>query len=52
MPSSEDYRRYAAECLKVARSATDERTRAIFSQMAQVWFRLAAEKANSSNEKD
>lgn len=52
MTSSQDYRRYAEECLKIARSATDERTRAMFSQMAQVWFRLAEEKANSSNKKD
>jgi hypothetical protein len=34
----------------MARPAKDERTRAILSQMAQVWFRLAEEKANSSNE--
>jgi hypothetical protein len=52
MTGSKDYRRYAEECLKIARSVTHERTRAIFSQMAQVWFRLAEEKANSSNEKD
>jgi hypothetical protein len=39
-----DCRRYAEECLKIARSATDERTRAIFSRMAPVWFRLAEEK--------
>ena len=38
-----DCRRYAEECLKIARSATDERTRTIFSQMAPVWFRLAEE---------
>jgi PAS domain S-box-containing protein len=38
-----DHRRYAEECLKIAHSATDERTRAIFSQMAPVWFRLAEE---------
>ena len=41
---------YAKECLKIAHSATDERTRAIFSQMAQVWFRLAEEKTKSNNE--
>ena len=45
-----DCRRYAEECLKIARSAADERTRAIFSQMAPVWFRLAEERAKSSNE--
>ncbi len=52
MTSSEDYRRYAQACLEMVRTAKDKRTRAIFSQMAQVWFRLAEEKANSSNEKD
>jgi two-component sensor histidine kinase len=45
-----EQKRYVEECLKIARSGTDERTRAIFSQMAQVWSRLAEEKAKSSNE--
>jgi len=47
---SAEQKRYVEECLKIARSGTDERTRAIFSQMAQVWSRLAEEKAKSSNE--
>jgi PAS domain S-box-containing protein len=41
---------YAEECLKIARSATDERTRAVFSQMAKVWFGLAEEKTKSGSE--
>jgi hypothetical protein len=41
---------YAEECLKIARSATDERTRNIFKQMAQVLFGLAEEKAKSGSE--
>jgi two-component sensor histidine kinase len=45
-----EQKRYAEECLRIARSGTDERTRTIFSQMAEVWFRLAEGKAKSNNE--
>ena len=38
------YRRYAQACLEMAEAVSDERTRAAFIQMAQVWFRLAQEK--------
>jgi hypothetical protein len=44
--TSSDYRRYAHACLKLADAAVDERARAAFIQMAQVWFRLAEEKAS------
>ena len=47
MTSPVEYRRFAKECLEMARSTNDEQTRAIFSQMAHVWFRLAEEKAHS-----
>lgn len=40
---SEQYRRYALECLEIARSTHDERTQASLLQMAQVWLRLAQE---------
>ena len=50
MTGSEQYRRFAQECLELARSATDDRTRAILSQMAQVWFRLAGEKESSGTD--
>jgi hypothetical protein len=39
-----DYRRYAQACLEMADTTDDEHTRAVFVQMAQVWFRLAEEK--------
>jgi hypothetical protein len=39
------YRRYAQACLEIADTIVDEATRATFIQMAQVWFRLAEEKA-------
>ncbi len=48
MTSSEKYRRFAQECLQMARATKDDRARAILSQMAQVWFRLAQEKASNS----
>jgi hypothetical protein len=48
----EQYRRFAQECLELAASATDDRTRAILSQMAQVWFRLAAEKESSDGKSE
>jgi hypothetical protein len=41
MSKSDKYRRFAEECMDMARAATDERTRAVLIQMAQVWFRLA-----------
>jgi hypothetical protein len=50
MTSSGKYRRFAQECLEMARSAKDEQTRAILSMMAQVWFRLAGEKVSSGTD--
>jgi hypothetical protein len=41
---SEEYRRFAQECLEMARVTDDERARATLIQMAQVWFRLAEER--------
>jgi hypothetical protein len=37
---SDDYCRFATDCLKMARTAEDEQNRAIFLQMARVWFTL------------
>jgi hypothetical protein len=41
MSRSDDYRRFAAECMKIASVAEDERQRAIFIQMARAWLALA-----------
>jgi hypothetical protein len=41
MSRSDDYRRFAAECMKIACTADDEQRRAIFVQMARAWFALA-----------
>ena len=41
MSRSDEYRRFAAECLKMAQTAEEEQNRATFLQMARVWFALA-----------
>ena len=41
MDRSEQYRRFAQECLDMARISESEQTRGVLLQMAQVWFRLA-----------
>ena len=41
MGKSDEYRRYARECLEMASAISDARARASLLQMAQVWFRLA-----------
>jgi hypothetical protein len=40
MIRSDEYCRFTAECLKMARTAEDEQNRVIFLQMARVWFAL------------
>jgi hypothetical protein len=35
------YRRFAAECLKIANATEDEQHRAAFLQMARTWLALA-----------
>jgi hypothetical protein len=41
MGRSDDYRRYAKECLDMANAVQDAKSRASLVQMAQVWLRLA-----------
>jgi hypothetical protein len=43
MGRSQEYRLFAARCLEIARATTDEQTKAVMLQMAQVWSRLADE---------
>jgi hypothetical protein len=49
MGKSDDYRRFAKECLELAKIAENETSRAVFLQMAQVWFRLAEERPPSKD---
>jgi hypothetical protein len=51
VPKSDQYRRYAQACLLLARNAEDERARASLLHMAQVWFRLAEERVNETDER-
>ena len=51
MPRSDQYRRFAQECLLLARNAEDERTRASLLHMAQVWFRLAEKRVSEVDER-
>jgi hypothetical protein len=41
MSRSNEYRRFAAKCVKIARACEDEQRQAIFLKMAQVWLDLA-----------
>jgi hypothetical protein len=43
---SDQYRRFARECLEMARTSESEQTRVVLIQMAQVWFRLAEARAS------
>jgi hypothetical protein len=48
MGKSDEYRRYADECLELASTFQFPETRAVLLQMAQVWFRLADREEASS----
>ena len=52
MRRPDEYRRFAAECLKMASDSENGRTRAIFLQMAQVWLRLADEKVEARSSRE
>ena len=43
MGRSDEYRRYAAECLEMASALHDPKARATLLHMAQVWLRLAGQ---------
>ena len=48
MRRSEEYRRYAAECLELASALQEPEARALMRHMAQVWVRLAQAAENRS----
>jgi hypothetical protein len=50
MNRPDEYCRFTAECLKMARAAEDEQNRAIFLQMARVWFALVQKDAPNADE--
>jgi uncharacterized protein with PhoU and TrkA domain len=45
MSASENYRRYAVQCLEVARAISDAREKAFMIEMAQAWQKLADQAA-------
>jgi hypothetical protein len=44
------YRRFAQSCLKLAQSANDQPTRAMFVAMAQTWNNLANRNINAATQ--
>ena len=50
MGKSEEYRRYARECLELASALRMPRARAALNHMAQVWMRLAQDVEDRSSE--
>ena len=51
MGRSEQYRRFAEECVQIARAAKSPTSQAVLLKMAQVWFRLAQEHLSDAAEK-
>jgi signal transduction histidine kinase len=51
MGRSEQYRRFAEECVQIARAAKSPTSQAVLLKMAQVWFRLAQEHVSDAAEK-
>jgi hypothetical protein len=41
MSGSDEYRRFAAECVKIAQATGDGQRRGVFLKMAEVWLELA-----------
>jgi hypothetical protein len=51
MVRSQMYRRFARACLEMAGAVTDHRIRDTLTHMAQVWFRLAEDRADLADKK-
>jgi hypothetical protein len=51
MPSAEDYRRNASECVRLAQNAQNPADKALLLKMAETWLRLA-EQAEGRESKD
>ena len=52
-PSSERYRQYAAECLRIAQENQTHRNRAVLLRMGEIWNRMADRaEAGSADEID
>ncbi len=49
MRRSDDYRSFAAECLRIGQAAEDVQQRAVFMQMARTWLALAQNVESNSD---
>ena len=49
MNRSDEYRRFAAECVKIAQATEDRQCQAVFVKMAEVWLDLARKGEIKSN---
>jgi predicted DNA-binding ArsR family transcriptional regulator len=49
MSTSDEFCRFAADCVKLARTAEDETHRTVFLQMARVWVALAEKEETSAD---
>jgi hypothetical protein len=55
MGRAEDYRRYAAECLRIAQTISSPGEKNVLLQMAETWRRLASQvesRAGSDEDQD
>jgi hypothetical protein len=52
MVGSQDYRRFAQECLQMAKTADSEQVRAALLHMAQVWLGLAEQRERDGGQTD
>ncbi len=50
METSEDYRKFAEECRRLAERAEHQEHKFILEQMADVWLRLAREAEQKSSQ--
>jgi hypothetical protein len=52
MGKAEKYRRFAEECMELARTAKDVHAKAALLHMARVWLRLAVNQATETETQD
>ena len=52
MGKAEKYRRFAEECMELAKTAKDAHAKAALLHMAQVWLRLAINQATETEKQD
>ena len=51
MPSADDYRRHATECVRLAQNAQNPADKALLLKMAETWLRLAEQAEGRESKK-